>query len=435
VRHDRRGRRRPHRADRPRRGGTARGGSSLSRPLRIVVTGLIAQHPRLGGVAWDYLQYPAGLARLGHDVYYLEDSGEWPYTENGGADAGSWVARDPRANVEHVATTLARFGLADRWMYRFPIDGRWYGLPDRRRREVLAGADLLLNVSGTLERPAEYRAIPRLAYIDSDPVFTQVKLALDGGRNAFRERIDHHDVLFSFGERIGSTEYANGRKWRPTRQPVLLSEWRPQRATRDVLTTVMSWTSYRPLRHAGKVYGQKDVELRRFIDLPAAVAPARLEVALGGVIHAEWETHARRTNGTATPAERLRAAGWRVADAGSVASSVDGYRRYVRSSKAELSVAKHGYVAGRAGWFSCRSACYLAAGRPAIVQDTGFSDVIPSGEGVVAFGTTDEAADAVREVGAHYERHARAARELAHEFFDSDRVLAKLVDEATSTDG
>ena len=403
----------------------------MSSRLRIVVTGLIAQHPRLGGVAWDYLQYPVGLARLGHDVYYLEDSGEWPYTDDGGTDPDSWVAHDPTPNVEHLERTLARFGLADRWMYRFPVEPRWYGLADNARREVLESADLLINVSGTLERPDEYRAIPRMVYVDSDPVFTQVKLAVLRGQEAFQKRVSLHDVFFSFGERIQSTEFANGFAWRPTRQPIVLSEWQPVEASRDVMTTVMSWTSYRPLRHRGKVYGQKDIELRRFLDLPSAVAPEQLEVALGGAFHADWETDdATGSHEARTPAERLRAAGWRVTDAASVASGLDDYRDYVRSSKGELSVAKHGYVVGRAGWFSCRSACYLAAGRPAIVEDTGFGDVIPSGLGVVAFSTPDEAVDAVRDVTGDYARHARAARELASEYFDSDRVLTRLVEEA-----
>ena len=127
--------------------------------LRIVVTGLIAQHPRLGGVAWDYVQYPLGLADLGHDVYYLEDSGEWPYSSTE-TPAGSWIAHDPTPNVRHLAKVMERFGLGDRWMYRFPIGDRWYGLSDRRRAEVLASADLLVNVSGTLEHPERYRHRP-----------------------------------------------------------------------------------------------------------------------------------------------------------------------------------------------------------------------------------------------------------------------------------
>src|SRR5687768_6731025 len=138
---------------------------------RIIVTGLIAQHWQLGGVAWDYVQFAAGLARLGHDVYYVEDSGEWPYRLDGGPSSDDWVSDDCSANVNHLAHVMSRFGLKDRWAYRCPLSAEWFGVPERQRRELFASADLLLNVSGTLERPEEYRGVARLAYLDSDPVF------------------------------------------------------------------------------------------------------------------------------------------------------------------------------------------------------------------------------------------------------------------------
>jgi hypothetical protein len=396
--------------------------------LRIVVTGLIAQHPRLGGVAWDYLQYPLGLSRLGHDVYYLEDSGEWPYTLDGPGPDGEHSAHDPSAHVAHLAEVMERIGLGDRWAYRFPIRPRWYGMPHRRRREVLASADLLLNVSGTLRRPEEYRQVPRLAYVDSDPVFTQVRLALPRGQRKFRRRLAAHDVHFSFGERLGGDVPETPFEWRPTRQPVVLSEWRPRSPRRDVFTTVMSWASYRPLRFRGRSFAQKDVELRRFAALPRRARPGSLEVALGSTPHAEWETGGDRT----PPQELLARMGWRVVDAAQVSADVDGYRAYVESSKGEWSVAKNGYVVGRPGWFSCRSACYLAAGRPVVVQDTGFREVLPTGEGIVAFADEDEAAAALEDVEARYAVHARAARELAAAYFDSRTVLARLVEEAAA---
>jgi hypothetical protein len=401
----------------------------LSSKLRIVVTGLIAQHPRLGGVAWDYVQYAAGLARLGHDVFYLEDSGEWPYVADGGASRESWIARDPTPNVRHLASVMERFGLGDRWLYRFPIKPRWYGLSHRKRREVLASADLLVNVSGTLKRPSDYRHIPRLVYVDSDPAFTQVKLTLPRGQKKFQNRLAAHDAFFSFGERIGETTLASGTDWSPTRQPILLSEWRPWTPARDAFTTVMSWTSYRPLRHGGRSFGQKDVEFRRFVDLPCAVHPARLEVALEETRPARWEDAAAARDDR-TPREAMVAAGWRVVDAARVSGDLDTYRRYLESSKAEWSVAKNGYVTGKTGWFSCRSACYLAASRPVVVQETGFSRVLPTGEGIVPFTTPEEAAWAVREVEAAYNRHSRTARELAEEYFDSRAILGRLVDQA-----
>ena len=400
--------------------------------LRVVVTGLIAQHPRLGGVAWDYVQYPAGLALLGHDVYYLEDSGEWPYRLDGGADPESWIARDPAENVRHLADVMERAGLRDRWMYRFPVEGRWYGLSERRRAEVLSSAEVLVNVSGTLEHPQLYQRIPRLAYVDSDPAFTQAKILADPS-SAFSRRVDAHDAFFSFGARIGEGPFATSHGWRPTRQPVVLSEWSPAPVAREALTTVMSWTSYEPLESRGLTLGQKDVELRRLLTLPQR-SPVPLEIALGSVHHAGWESAddqvpADVRSADPTPAAVLSAAGWRVVNAFSACGTPEAYRSYIRSSRGELSIAKSGYVVGRSGWFSCRSACYLACSRPVIVQDTGFSPSPPTGLGVLGFDSPDGALAAIEDVVAHYERHARAAREIAVEYFDAGRVLGALLEE------
>jgi hypothetical protein len=406
--------------------------------LRIVVTGLIAQHPALGGVAWDYLQYPAGLLRLGHDVYYFEDSGEWPYTLDGGASGQDWVAYDPTANVRHLSKVMERFGLGDRWAYRFAINPRWYGISDSERAEVLRSADLVLNVSGALEHPEHYRSVKRLAYIDSDPVFTQVKLALGDELRDFRQRVAIHDVHFSFGECLGERIPETGYTWLPTRQPILLDEWHPAAPHDGTFTTVMSWTSYKPLLYNGIAYGQKDREFARFLDLPSRVRPAKLEVAVGGLQHAEWESvfanhpgNNRRTEPPAqlSAADLLRQFGWSVVDPLQCCSNLDTYRAYIQSSKGELAVAKNGYVVGQPGWFSCRSACYLAAGRPAIVQDTGFSAVVPAGEGVVLFSSPEEAAAAIGEVEADYQRHAQSAVAIAHEYFNSHGVLNRLLED------
>jgi hypothetical protein len=383
--------------------------------LRIIVTGLIAQYP-LGGVTWDYFQYVLGLARLGHDVYYFEDTGQWPYHPvEGGVGQGCAL------NVEYLADVMLRFGLADRWAYQFPWQSQWFGLPDSKRREVIRSADLLINVSCSLARPEEYREVRRLAYIDSDPVFTHVKLAR--GQADFRKLIDAHDVHFSFGERLSPSVPATGHDWRPTRQPIVLSEWHPATPWRDVFTTVMHWTSYNTVVYRGQTYGQKDVEFERFLDLPGLVAPAGFELALG-------TGKTRRA-----PLHLLARKGWRVVDPAEACPDFGSYRRYVESSKAEWSVAKSGYVVGQPGWFSCRSACYLAAGRPVVVQDTGFGAVLPVGEGLVPFRTLDEAAAAVREVETNYARHSKAARAIAEECFDSRGVLSRLIEEALGSDG
>ena len=382
----------------------------MTAKLRIIVTGLIAQYP-LGGVAWDYLQYVLGLARLGHDVYYVEDSGQWPYNPSEGG-----LAVDYRWNIAYLANLMERFNLSQKWAYRLAEKAEWFGLSERQWREVVQSADLLINVSGTIDQVADYRPVRRLAYIDSDPMFTQIHLSQ--GRSPLCAQVQAHDVHFTFGEHLSPLVPSTGHHWRPTRQPIVLDEWHPATPQRDVFTTVMNWTSYQDVVHVGRHYGQKDVEFMRFLTLPGLVAPTVLELAvnLGKTRH--------------TPHALLRRHGWQLADPDRVCPDVDSYRHYIQSSKAEWSVAKHAYVAGDTGWFSCRSACYLAAGRPVVVQDTGFSSILPVGKGLLAFTTLDEAAAAIQELQAHYERHTIAARSLAETYFNSDLVLTQLIEEA-----
>jgi hypothetical protein len=365
-------------------------------------------------------------------VFYLEDSGEWPYLLEGGEDPDSWVARDPTANVEHLARTMERFGLGDRWMYRFPIEDRWYGLSDGRRAEVLSSADLLINVSGTIEHPERYRDIGCLVYVDSDPVFTQARL--DDGASEFARRVNTHDVFFSFGESISEGVFATEHHWRPTRQPVVVAQWETGPRTRETFTTIMSWTSYPPVRSRGVTLGQKDVEFRRFLGL-AGAAPVEMEVALGSVHHEGWETvlgDVDEIDPAASPADLLRREHWRVVDALSLCANMDDYRAYIHGSGAEWSVAKSAYVRGSSGWFSCRSACYLASGRPVVVQDTGFGATLPVGEGILAFDSPEQALEGIVEVSGNWDRHSSAAREIAEAHFDSGRVLRALLDETAS---
>jgi hypothetical protein len=387
--------------------------------LRIIVTGLVAQYP-LGGVTWGHSQYLLGLTRLGHDVYYLEDSGQWPY--NPLADG---LIEDPTFNVDYLAGVMSRFGLGDKWAYRFPWESQWFGLADNQRTKVIESADLLINIAGSLERPQDYRQITRLVYIDTDPVFTQVKLAR--GQDDFRKLIDIHDVHFSYGALIsqGSPQGvpATGHAWTPTRPPIMLSEWNPSTPYREAYTTVMNWTSHNSVSYNGQTYGQKDVEFRRFIELPRMVAPTVLELAIGS------------GKNQRTPYDLLTHKGWHLVDPAQVCPDLDSFCRYTESSKGEWSVAKNAYVSGKSGWFGERSARYLAAGRPVMLQDTGYSSALPVGEGLLAFTTLEEAAAAIREVEGNYAHHAKAAREIAEECFDSDKVLNELIEEAGNSDG
>jgi hypothetical protein len=361
--------------------------------LRIIVSGQTAQYP-LGGVTWFYMHYVLGFARLGHDVWYVEDSGQWPYSPQ-----TDGLIKDCDFNVAYLGGVMARFGL-----------------PEEELREVVETADLLIDVSGALARPWEYRAVRRIAYIDTDPVFAQLKLVR--GQVDFRRQVDAHDVHFSYGELAGTKLPDTGHRWIATRAPVVLSEWSVDAPTRDVFTTVMNWTSHNPVEYAGVSYGQKDQEFRAYVDLPKRVAPTVLELALGS---------GRNEH---PPRHLLEHKGWRLVNPAEVCPDLDAFRAYTQSSKAEWGVAKNGYVRGQSGWFSERSARYLAAGRPVVVQDTGFSHVLPVGEGILPFTTPDEAVAGIRAVEANYDRHSRAARAIAEEWFDSDKILSRLIEEA-----
>lgn len=380
--------------------------------MRIIVTGQIAQYP-LGGVAWFYLQYVLGLRELGHEVYYIEDTGQWPYHPQAGG-----LMDDAAFNVAYLANIMARFGLEEQWAYCFPWKASWFGMPEEQRKEIVNSADVLFDVSGVLHCPWNYRSVRRLAFIDTDPVFTQVKLAR--GQADFRKIVDTHDVHFTYAENLDHAMPATGHRWLPTRAPVVLSEWQCGLPYRDVFTTIMNWTSYNPVTFNGITYGQKDIEFRRFLDLPSRVRPAVIELAVAP------------GKNERTPFDLLKHKGWHTVDPNDVCPDLDSLRNYTQSSKAEWSVAKHGYVAGRSGWFSERSARYLASGRPVVVEDTGFSSVLPVGEGILPFTTIEDAVKGIRSVEQEYEKHSKAARTIAEEYFDSRKVLSRLVLDAVS---
>jgi len=393
----------------------------VSERLRIVVGGYLGLLPA-AGVTWDYVQYPAGFADLGHDVFYVEDTRLWPIYQPAGSDWG-----DCSATVSHLAAVMEAFGLAGRWAYRDEASGRCFGMPEERLREVCRSADLFVNVSCSTFLRDEYRAIPARALIDTDPMFTQVQFLsrqmFTPGSPGLRELVEAHTHHFTFGESVGRPECLIpdcGIGWRPTRQPIRLDLWpASEPPTGAAWSTLMNWTAAKPLEHAGTTWGQKDVEFRRFFALPSAVPEISLAVAVGQTGGA----------GEPFPAAEARAAGWSVLDPEAVAPDCGGYRDFIAGSRGELSVAKETYVKARTGWFSCRSACYLAAGRPVVTQDTGWSAHLPTGRGLFAFDTLEEAAGALRRVEADPAAHSRAARELAEEHFDSRRVLGRMLEE------
>ena len=379
--------------------------------MRIIITGLVGQYP-FGGVIWDYLQYLLGFRSLGHQVLYLEDSGAWPYDPVAGT-----ITDDCSFALQSLHKIFTDFDLAESWVYRNGADGKFHGAGEKVAREWLRHGDLLVNVSsaGWL-RDYDLRVGHRM-FIDGDPMFCQIGL-LDGTNPLYAGRLRDHDSHFTFGLSVGQTDCpvpVDGITWRPTVQPVAIDHWPVTPVSADApWTTVMNWASYKPKVWEGITYGQKNHEFNRFRDLPSKTSvPLRLAMGLG-------------VDGL-RPAEELRQLGWDLVEPQEVVPDHRAYRSFLTKSRGEWSVAKHGYVEGRTGWFSCRTACYLAAGRPAVVQETGWSRHLPSDRGVLPFTTLDEAAEGLGKVTRNYSEHSKAAREIALEFFDAKKVCQALL--------
>jgi hypothetical protein len=389
--------------------------------MRIVVTGFAAHYP-FGGVFWDYFQYVIGFRRLGCEVLYVEDPGRWAYDP-----ALETTVESGRANAKYLAAQIERLGsdYSQSWFYRDAV-GECWGLEWERVAEFCRSADLFLNISASSVPRDEYFAASRSVMLDSDPMYTQARFLSDKQLDdaVARERVESflaYDVFLTFAENISRDDCRVplcGLEWTPTRQPVVLDCFSdsavPVAQRRPMLTTVASWEPAEkgPVVDGIAYYG-KSREFEKFIELPSR-SPLPLEVALSGP----------------APVERLRAAGWQIVEGYAVSRDPWIYRDYLANSFAEWGVAKNAYVAGRSGWFSCRSACYLALGVPVIAQETGFSRLIPAGEGLFSFTTLDEARDAIARVQANPGRHAKAAREIAREYFDSDKVLKRLLERA-----
>jgi hypothetical protein len=383
---------------------------------RIIVLGYLVRGP-LGGLAWHHLQYVLGLARLGHDVYFAEDSDDYPscYDPERGV-----VDMDPSYGLRFTTEVFGQVGLGARWAYYDAHTARWLGPSGEHIRSVFASADLLLNLSGVNPLRPWALEVPARALVDTDPVFTQIRHLTDPAAQALAQA---HTTFFTFGENIpggGSGVPVDGFPWQATRQPVVLEAWPVTPGPpMGKFTTVMQWDSYPARVYRGQRYGMKGDSFGPYLNLPAR-AGAVFELALGSA---------------SAPRELLRTQGWELQDPLAVTRDLWTYQRYLAGSKAEFSVAKHGYVASRCGWFSERSACYLASGRPVLVQDTGFTDWLPAGAGVLAFHTPEEAAAGVEEIGRRYEFHCRAAQDLATEYFDARKVLNSLVERALTRAG
>jgi hypothetical protein len=379
--------------------------------LRLVVLGDMGGRP-YGGQTWMILNWLCGLQALGHDVWYVEDHLWWPYDPE-----RSTVTDDCLYAVRHVATATRGIGLGDRWAVRLkPRAGACWGLTSPALDALYRGCDALLNVSGATDLREEHLAAPLRVYLQTDPVTSELRLATGDAHTRWAFGV--HDLIVTYGENYGARDCAvplDGIPYRTTRQPVDLARWPMVYAPEArYFTTIGNYRQTgKDVEYGGDVYGwSKHQEWEKILDLPRRTAQP-FELALN-VVPADRD--------------RLERHGWRIVSPFRLSLDVFGaYPSYIRQSRGELTVAKDQNVRLRSGWFSERDACYLASGKPVVAQDTGFSNALPTGQGLFAFTTVDEAAGAVEAINRDYGRHAKAARAIAEEFFDARGVARRLL--------
>lgn len=376
----------------------------------VVVAAALAQRPDRGGHAWAVLSYLLGFRRLGWRVTLVDRLGLESCVDRWGVR----VAPERSVGCRYARAVLERFGLVD--SYCVLIDGRPEPLR-RTRAELLAElgqADFLLNVMGFLNDPELRDAARHRAFLDIDPGFPQMWADLGQA-----DVLAGHDTYLTVGANIGRAGCdipTRGLDWRPTLPPVVLERWPVQRGPGRAITTVASWRGpFDPVEHRGTRYGLRAHEFRPLATMAAGV-PWPVEMALD-IDPADGADR-----------DKLLAGGWGLTDPVTAAGTPGRYRRYVQSSTAELTVAKGMYVQTAGGWFSDRSGCYLASGRPVVAQDTGIGPRLPTGDGLLTFRTAAEAGAALTDVLDRYPHHAEAARALAEDQLDSDKVIGALVD-------
>ena len=380
---------------------------------KIIVFGILFWYP-LAGVTYQFLHYLMGLRQLGYDVYYVEDSGRWIYDP-----AINEFSPDVSGNLSMVVPVLNAYGFGDRWAFRgnYP-GGQCYGMTESRLLELYREADAFLNVTGAQEIRDEHRAIKRRIYVESDPFASQVKVA--AGDAGMIDMLAAHDTHFSFGENLGASDCQvpiERFHWHPTRQPVVMDIWQTGPPPAEApYTTITTWHNKgKNIEWRGDTwYWTKDREFEKILDLPRR-RPVPLELA---------------TTVDAAVQDQLRSHGWRQSGSVEISRDADLYRQYIQKSRGEFTVARDQYVRPNTGWFSDRTVCYLAAGRPVITQETGFSKFIPSGRGLFGFRSMEEILAALDAIESDYPAHSRAASEIAREYFSADRVVGSLMERA-----
>ena len=364
----------------------------------IVTNGWGAGYPEGGGMQWLNLHYLAGLRALGIEGFWVDVAGK--------IDA---------EQIEHFQQRCEQFGLGDRWAVL--REGKHLiGMSERQLVGLCNDCDLLINLCGALKDDDLLRRIKHRAYFDLDPGFTQI------WAHEFDLGFTKHNLFFTVGLNVGQPDFpipTKGIDWQPFLPPVALEYWPLQNdAPTRPFTTVGQWRGQEAVWQ-GEYFGPKREEFLKLIELPAKVSqPTELALLI----------HESETEDLAT----LRDHGWQLANPHEVAVRLDGFRAYIQQSRGEFSVAKSGYVKSRSGWFSDRTVCYLASGRPALVQDTGFTNRLPTGKGLLTFTTIEEAARGFEAVNADYAAHCAAARKLAEERFAAPLVLQSILERARS---
>jgi hypothetical protein len=380
---------------------------------KIVVFGIMFWYP-LAGMTYQFLHYLIGLRRLGYDPYYVEDSGRWIFDPRLNS-----FSPDVTGNLAAVLPALQAHGFGERWAFRgnYP-GGQCHGMTESQLLSLYREADAFLNVTGSQEIREEHLVCKRRLYVESDPFRSQVKVAQ--GDPVMTAMLEAHDTLFTFGENIGAPDCESPVErfqWLPTRQPVVLDLWNhPAAQPGPAFNTITTWQNAgKDIEWRGQTYyWTKDREFEKFIDLPRQSGAAfELASTLEDPVRSKLAGH-----------------GWGCVDSLAVSSDLDGYRDFIQRARGEFTVSRDQYVRPRTGWFSDRSACYLAAGRPVITQDTGFGKILPTKKGLFAFHTVEEVLAAIDAITRDYTGHCRAAREIAHEFFAAEKVIGSLMERA-----
>lgn len=380
------------------------------RKLKIVVGGYVVSFP-LGGQVWMFMHFLKGLARMGHDVIFVEDTAEWalPFDPNKG-----YASADSSHGRKVVGEAFERIGMTGRWAYNSIFENKLYGMEREDLERFCADTDLFLNVSGVIPLRDMFMKAKVRAIIDTDPIFTQTKIAKDSWT---RDYFKSHDVFFTFGHNIpsGSTGVAlSDIEYVPTRPPVILDMWPVLDTPGTGFTTIGNWDAQgRDIEHEGrKLSWRKCEKYEKIIDLPGKLPGVTLDLTMSGMKE---------------DAQRFAAHGWNVKNALDLSKDIWAYHDYIQSSTAEFTVAKEQNIQLKSGWFSDRSATYLASGRPVVVEDTGFGTFLPVGDGLITFDGVDHAKAAIENVLADYPKHRKAARRIAEEFFDADKVLGHIL--------